>query len=77
MIFENDIMRFSYSERSAVTKVKAKVGYYVSEATLRKLRRLAALDYRTLSGEVEWLVEREWARRGATLGRGRQDRAAR
>jgi hypothetical protein len=53
---------------------KVKTGYYIGEKTLRQLRRLAALDHRTLSGEIEWLVEREWARRGVLQSAGGRER---
>jgi hypothetical protein len=60
-----------------MVRTKVKVGYYLSERTLQQLHRLAALDHRTLSGEVEWLVEREWARRAAVVGKRSQGREVR
>jgi hypothetical protein len=41
---------------------KVKVGYLIPVAAQRQLRALAERDHRSLSGEVAWLVGREWRR---------------
>lgn len=47
---------------------KVKVGYLVPIAVQRQLRALAERDQRSLSGEVAWLVGREWRRHMLSLG---------
>ena len=47
---------------------KVKVGYLIPSSTQRQLRALAERDHRSLSGEIAWLVAREWRQHMLTLG---------
>jgi len=42
---------------------KVKVGYVIDQESTARLRAMSDYDRRTLSGMVEWLIDREWGRR--------------
>lgn len=46
---------------------KAKVGLYIERRTHVRLRRLAKRHRRSMSAELEWLVEEAWDRHMASL----------
>ena len=56
---------------------KVKVGYLVPAAAQEQLHALAERDHRSLSGEVAWLIEREWRRHVLALSLRRAQRSAR
>ena len=39
---------------------KIKVGYYLARNAHTRLKGLAKRDNRSMSGELAWLIEREW-----------------
>ena len=41
---------------------KVKVGYVIDHESADRLRAMADHDRRTLSGMLEWLIDREWER---------------
>jgi hypothetical protein len=47
---------------------KVKVGYLIATSAQAQLRALAERDHRSLSGEVAWLISREWRRHMLALG---------
>jgi hypothetical protein len=39
---------------------KIKVGFYIDRKTHTRLKGLAERDHRTMSRELEWVIDREW-----------------